>query len=108
MQKMIIFVPMKNLTKWFWAAVLALGCMEVPAQELIQYVNPLVGTAGFGNVYPGAQVPFGGIQKVRTKNWTPQNVHVKAVYLNGVKLKGTTLRYEDIRGGAELLFVMGR
>ena len=62
MQKMIIFVPMKNLTKWFWAAVLALGCMEVPAQELIQYVNPLVGTAGFGNVYPGAQVPFGGIQ----------------------------------------------
>jgi hypothetical protein len=28
------------------------------------------------------------------------------VYLNGAKLKGTTLRYEDIRGGAELLFVM--
>jgi len=27
-----------------------------------QYVNPFVGTAGFGNVYPGAQVPFGGIQ----------------------------------------------
>lgn len=26
------------------------------------YVRPLVGTAGYGNVYPGAQVPFGGIQ----------------------------------------------
>ena len=59
---------------------------------------------------PGVTVRLsdGGLLKVRTKNWTPQNVHVKAVYLNGVKLKGTTLRYEDIRGGAELLFVMGR
>ena len=32
------------------------------AEGLAGYVNPLVGTAGFGNVYPGAQVPFGGIQ----------------------------------------------
>ena len=59
---------------------------------------------------PGVTVRLsdGGLLKVRTKNWTPQNVHVKAAYLNGVKLKGTTLRYEDIRGGAELLFEMGR
>ena len=28
----------------------------------IDYVNPFVGTAGFGNVYPGAQLPYGGIQ----------------------------------------------
>ena len=41
---------MKNLTKLFWAALLALVCVEVPAQELIQYVNPLVGTAGFGGI----------------------------------------------------------
>ena len=27
-----------------------------------QYVDPLIGTLGFGNVYPGAQTPFGGIQ----------------------------------------------
>jgi len=30
--------------------------------DLTKYVCPLVGTAGFGNTYPGAQVPFGGIQ----------------------------------------------
>jgi len=30
--------------------------------NLTKYVRPLVGTAGFGNVYPGAQLPFGGIQ----------------------------------------------
>ena len=45
-----------------WALVLALVTVEVSAQNLTQYVNPFVGTAGFGNVYPGAQVPFGGIQ----------------------------------------------
>ena len=30
--------------------------------RLIDYVNPFVGTDGYGNVYPGAQIPFGGIQ----------------------------------------------
>ncbi|MDR2954344.1 MAG: GH92 family glycosyl hydrolase [Prevotella sp.] len=30
--------------------------------SLNDYVNPFVGTAGFGNVYPGSQIPFGGIQ----------------------------------------------
>lgn len=35
---------------------------SVPSNNLIQYVNPLIGTSGFGNVYPGSQIPFGGIQ----------------------------------------------
>ena len=35
---------------------------ETCNENLTQYVNPLVGTSGFGNVYPGAQIPFGGIQ----------------------------------------------
>ena len=30
--------------------------------RLIHYVNPFIGTSGFGNVYPGSQIPFGGIQ----------------------------------------------
>lgn len=34
----------------------------VQAEKLIGYAKPLVGTDGYGNVYPGAQVPFGGIQ----------------------------------------------
>ena len=42
------------------ACVLVLNAL---AQErLTQYVNPFVGTDGYGNVYPGAQIPFGGIQ----------------------------------------------
>lgn len=31
-------------------------------EKLTEYVNPMVGTDGYGNVYPGAQIPFGGIQ----------------------------------------------
>lgn len=39
---------------------MAVSCLH--AQNLTQYVTPLVGTDGYGNVYPGAQIPFGGIQ----------------------------------------------
>ena len=31
-------------------------------EKLVDYVKPFVGTDGYGNVYPGAQIPFGGIQ----------------------------------------------
>ena len=57
---------------------------------------------------PGVRVRLSGgaTLTVRTRNWSPEHVYVKAVYLNGVRLKGTTLRYEDIRDGADLLFVM--
>ena len=57
---------------------------------------------------PGVKVRLsdGGTLTVRTKNWSPEHVYVKAVYLNGMKLKGTTIRYEDIRDGADLLFEM--
>ena len=43
----------------------ALGAVAKPEQQsrkLVSYVNPFVGTDGYGNVYPGAQIPFGGIQ----------------------------------------------
>ena len=57
---------------------------------------------------PGVSVRLSGgsILNVETKGWSPEHVRVKAVYLNGKKLKGTTLRYEDIKDGATLLFVM--
>lgn len=39
-------------------------CFFAKAQEerLRDYVNPFVGTDGYGNIYPGSQIPFGGIQ----------------------------------------------
>ena len=43
---------------------LASCCLPIMSQpsRLVDYVNPFVGTDGYGNVYPGAQIPFGGIQ----------------------------------------------
>ncbi len=57
---------------------------------------------------PGVKVRLsgGGTLTVRTQKWSKNNVYVKAVYLNGKKLKGTTIRYEDIKDGGDLLFVM--
>ena len=41
---------------------LLLSSLHSGAETLCSYVNPFVGTDGFGNCYPGAQMPFGGIQ----------------------------------------------
>src|SRR5947209_9274210 len=38
---------------------------EVRLQALTRYVNPLIGTFGNGNVFPGADLPFGMVQ------WSP-------------------------------------
>lgn len=41
-----------------------LAFLSLKAQDtlLVSYVRPLVGTSGYGNTYPGSQIPFGGIQ----------------------------------------------
>lgn len=155
---------MKKLFTLIAAGLLA--CTVTAQEKLTEYVNHFIGTAGFGNVYPGAQVPFGGIQISPDTDETDydsaagykytkptilgfslthlsgtgipdlgdflfvpgngesrfshekesaspgyysvvlEDSGVKAVYLNGQKLKGTTLRYEDIKDGADLLFEM--
>lgn len=46
---------------------LVLSCLTIASgmaqtEQLTDYVNPFVGTDGYGNVYPGSQIPFGGIQ----------------------------------------------
>ena len=52
----------------FINAVVLLSCLAFQpgtaqtAERLVDYVNPFVGTDGYGNVYPGSQIPFGGIQ----------------------------------------------
>ena len=53
------------------AAFLAFPFM-VGAQSLTKYVNPFVGTGAHGHTYPGAIVPFGGVQlspDTRLRGW---------------------------------------
>jgi predicted alpha-1,2-mannosidase len=47
----------------------AFCCARIFAADLVQYVNPFIGTAvGSGNTYPGAQVPLGMI------SWSPHTL----------------------------------
>ena len=43
-------------------AILTLSLNSFAQQNLIQYVNPFIGTARMGHTYPGATVPFGMVQ----------------------------------------------
>ncbi len=43
-------------------ALLVGGTLQAQNNNLIQYVNPLIGTAKMGHTYPGATVPFGAVQ----------------------------------------------
>jgi predicted alpha-1,2-mannosidase len=46
-------------------AFLIISCcsiVNISAQNLTQYVNPMIGTGGHGHTFPGAIVPFGMVQ----------------------------------------------
>ena len=51
-----------NIKRTSFVFALLLTALGSAAETLCSYVNPFVGTDGFGNCYPGAQTPFGGIQ----------------------------------------------
>ncbi len=54
---------MKNNIIWALLVTLLLaGCTEPKSRNLAELVNPFIGTEGPGNVYPGAQSPFGLVQ----------------------------------------------
>ena len=56
---------MNILTKSALAAIAAITFSVLPIsgqKKLIRDVNVFVGTDGFGNVYPGPQLPYVGIQ----------------------------------------------
>ena len=39
-----------------------LWMLPLNAQKPSEYVNPMIGTDGMGHTFPGACVPFGGVQ----------------------------------------------
>ena len=57
---------------------------------------------------PGLKVRLngGGILNVTTEGWSEDAVYVKAVYLNGKRLRKPVITYDDIKDGANLHFVM--
>src|SRR5580698_5726017 len=54
-----------KLTSLLLSALLPLTLARADSssqRDLLSYVNPLIGTANGGNVFPGAVVPFGMVQ----------------------------------------------
>jgi len=52
----------KTLCLFFTAISLGAAAQTKTAENLVQYVNPIIGTQRMGHVYPGATVPFGMVQ----------------------------------------------
>lgn len=54
---------MKNSLFLFFLIVLFCSCTRKEKEpKITEYVNPFIGTAAHGHCFPGAAVPFGGIQ----------------------------------------------
>ena len=59
---------------------------------------------------PGVKVRLsdGGVLEVTTKGWSEDAVYVKAAYLNGKKIEGSRISYNDIKDGGHLHFEMSK
>lgn len=54
---------MKHLFTAFLLGTASIAAAQThPAEKLVQYVNPIIGTQRMGHTYPGATVPFGMVQ----------------------------------------------
>ena len=52
-----------------------LFCLSVALHaQHVQYVDPFIGTAGMGHTFPGACVPFGGVQLSPDTDMIPHNI----------------------------------
>ena len=67
------------------AIILSLSSYATAQANLIQYVDPLIGTLKMGHTYPGATVPFGSVQLSPDTDEQP--------YLIGGKYNPETYRY---------------
>ena len=56
---MTIREKIRKITVWGCCFIL-FSCTET--KEVIEYVNPFIGTEQVGHTYPGATVPFGMVQ----------------------------------------------
>lgn len=61
------------------ASVSATGnpSQEPDKKDILEYVNPFIGTRSMGHVFPGACVPFGGVQLSPDTEAVPHNIEGK-------------------------------
>ncbi|SKB45901.1 alpha-1,2-mannosidase, putative [Salegentibacter holothuriorum] len=72
-------------------------------------VNPAQGTYILGApLFENAEIslPEGNIFSIKTKDFSPNNIYVKSVHLNGKKLDRAYITHKEIVSGGELIFKM--
>lgn len=74
-------------------ALLAALLPLIHAMPLCRYVDPMIGTDGMGHTFPGACVPFGGVQLSPDTDTVPHNV--RGVYQPEVYRYCAGYRYSD-------------
>ncbi len=71
------------INKFLAVAAMSVMALTLNAQKPSEYVNPMIGTDGMGHTFPGACVPFGGVQLSPDTDNIPHNidgVYQKATY----------------------------
>ncbi|RZM19386.1 MAG: glycoside hydrolase family 92 protein, partial [Pedobacter sp.] len=79
---------MRNgIKKLFLSAIVILGFQQILSAQNgnSKYVNPFIGTSGFGHTYPGATVPFGMVQL------SPETGNFKWDYTSGYQYADSTI-----------------
>ena len=56
---------------------LLFSSLTIHSENIIEYVNPIIGTNGMGHTFPGACVPFGVVQLSPDTDTIPHNVNGK-------------------------------
>lgn len=83
-----------------WYIFSSLGFYPVcPGSDDYILGSPLVQTAKI-------HLENGSVIEITAKNQSEKNCYVKAVYLNGVKMKDFKLNFQSIKNGAKLVFEM--
>lgn len=62
MNKKIVEIFLPCALRTFFSLAFLLAAAACSAKSPVDYVNPMIGTAEHGHVYPGATVPFGMVQ----------------------------------------------
>src|SRR5689334_15214663 len=70
-------MSMKQIVLFSLVFIQTLAHAQSPANNLIQYVHPLIGTEKMGHTYPGATVPFGSVQLSPDTDTIPYAVNGK-------------------------------
>jgi putative alpha-1,2-mannosidase len=71
-------------------ATLPVGRAQASASDVVSEVNPLIGTANGGNVFPGASMPFGMVQF--SPEATPINPKRPIAAPDGYEFRATSIR----------------